>query len=142
VGVLVRVGVGAAVVGATVGVGATVVDAALAVAVAVAVGVALGASVVGAAVRTWTVRLGVGEVEGLALGVGDAVVPARRAKPPPNTRAINRSVMRPPATAARTRSIQRGPRLGGGMIFVVSGDMSTDLSAPSVPTSARRSLVG
>jgi hypothetical protein len=130
-------GVGVSVVGGLVvgdTLGAAVVGA------AVGVGVGLGASVVGAAVRIWTVGLGDADAEGLGLGDGDAVAPARRAKPPPNTRAINSNVMRPPATAARTRSIHRGPRLGGGMSFVVS-DM-TDLSAPRVPTSAHPSLVG
>ena len=120
---LVRGGVGAAVVGATVGVGvgAAVVVAAL----GVGLGVGLGASVVGAAVRIWTV--GLGDVEGdvLALGDGDgdADVPAKRERPPPRITPISRSVSRPPASAARIRSIQRGPRRGGGMIFVVS-DMS------------------
>jgi hypothetical protein len=131
------VGDGAAVVGAAVG--AVGVGAALAVALGVGLGldVGLGASVVGAAVRTWIVMLGDGEVEGL--GEGDAEVPAKREKPPPASTAISSSVRRPPASAARIRSIQRGPRRGGGMIFVVS-DMPC-LSAPRVPPCGRRALV-
>ena len=85
----------------------------------VGLGVALGACVVGAAVRIWTVALGVGDADELTLGDGELDVPAKRDRPPPSTTAIRRSVMRPPATAARIRSIQRGPR-DGGMILVVS----------------------
>jgi hypothetical protein len=129
------VGDGAAVGGAAVG--AVGVGAALAVALGVGVGLGLGVSVVGAAVRTWMVRLAGGEVEGL--GDGDAEVPAKREKPPPASTAISSSVRRPPASAARIRSIQRGPRRGGGMIFVVS-DMPC-LSAPRVPPCGRRALV-
>jgi hypothetical protein len=129
--------VGAAVVGATVGVavGTAVVGGVL--------GVGLGAAVVGATVRTWVVTEGEGDTDGVALGEGDgeAEAPARRERPPPSISAITTSMSRPPATAARIRSIHRGPRRGGGMIFVVS-DMTSELSAPSVPTSARRSLVG
>jgi hypothetical protein len=119
-GVFVLGGVGAAVVGAAVG--AAVVAAALGVAVGVGLGVALalGASVVGAAVRIWTVGLGDADADGLALGDGELVAPAKRDRPPPSITPISRSVTRPPATAARIRSIQRGPRRGGGMIFVVS----------------------
>ena len=113
---LVRGGVGAAVVGAAVGVtvGVAVVGAAL--------GVGLGASVVGAAVRIWTVGLGDTVADALALadGDGDADAPAKRDRPPPRITPISRSVRRPPASAARMRSIQRGPRRGGGMTFVVS----------------------
>jgi hypothetical protein len=129
------VGDGAAVGGAAVG--AVGVGAALAVALGVGLGVGLGVSVVGAAVRTWMVMLGDGEVDGL--GEGDAEVPAKREKPPPTSTAISSSVRRPPASAARIRSIQRGPRRGGGMIFVVS-DMPC-LSAPRVPPCGRRALV-
>lgn len=107
------VAVGAAVVGGAV-VGLAVVGA------AVCVAVGLGAALVGDAVRTWIVLLGEAEAEGLALGLGDAVAPARRDRPPPRRTPIRRIVSRAPATAARTRSIQRGPRRGGGMIFVVS----------------------
>ena len=104
--------------------------------VGVGLGVALGASVVGAAVRIWTVMVGDAETE--ALGDGEAVAPAKREKPPPNMTPISSTVTRPPATAARIRSIQRGPGRGGGMIFVVS-DMSRCV-APRVPrTSGRRS---
>ena len=112
-GVFVLGSVGAAV-------GAAVVAAALGVGLGVGLGVALGVCVVGAAVRIWTVALGDGDADGLALGDGELVVPANRDRPPPSTTAIRRSVMRPPATAARIRSIQRGPRRGGGMILVVS----------------------
>ena len=83
-------------------------------------GVALGASVVGAAVRIWTVGLGDADADGLTLGDGELDVPAKRDRPPPRSTPMSRSVTRPPATAARIRSIQRGPRRGGGMIFVVS----------------------
>ena len=118
------------------GVGAAVfVGAAVRVAVGATVGAAvvgaavdgLGAAVVGAAVRIW-VALGDGETEALALGDGDgdAVVPARRESPPPNSTAISRSVSSPPATAARIRSIQRGPRRGGGVTIRVVSDMPTD----------------
>jgi hypothetical protein len=130
---LVRGGVGAAVVGATV----TVAVGGAVVGGGVGVGEAVGAAVVGAAVRTWIVALGDADAEGLALGEGDAVVPARRDSPPPKTRAISRSIRRPPATAARMRSIHRGPRRGGGMIFVVS-DMPMSV-APRVPTARRSS---
>jgi hypothetical protein len=98
--------VGAAVVGAAV-VGATE-----------AVGDALGVALGGVAVRIWIV--GLGDAEALGEGDGEAVVPARRERPPPSRTPIKRSVRRPPATAARIRSIQRGPRRGGGMICVVS----------------------
>ena len=113
-------GVGAAVVGAAVG--AAVVAAALGVELAVGLGVAVGACVVGAELRIWTVGLGDADADadGLALGDGELVVPAKRDRPPPRITPMSRSVMRPPATAARIRSIQRGPRRGGGMIFVVS----------------------
>jgi len=116
--VLVRGGVGAAVVGAAVGgavVGRAVVGA------AVCVGDGLGAAVVGAAVRM-TVLLGDGDAE--ALGDGDAVAPAKRDSPPPKMTAISSSMSRPPATAARIRSIQRGPRRGGGAMICVVSDMS------------------
>ena len=111
-------GVGAAVVGGAVG--AAVVAAALGVGLGAGLGVALGAAVAGTAVRIWTVALGDGDADGLALGDGELEVPAKRDRPPPSTTPIRRSVMRPPATAARIRSIQRGPRRGGGMIVVVS----------------------
>lgn len=111
---MVRDGVGAAVVGATVGVtvGAAVVGATL--------GDGLGASVAGAAVRIWTVGLAEADADALALGDGEADAPAKRDRPPPRMTPIRRSVSRLPASAARIRSIQRGPRRGGGMIFVVS----------------------
>jgi hypothetical protein len=86
----------------------------------VGLGDALGVCVVGAAVRIWTVALGDADEDGLALGDGELVAPAKRDRPPPSTTPMSRSVTRPPATAARIRSIQRGPRRGGGMIFVVS----------------------
>jgi len=104
--------VGTAVVGATVGV------AVVGAGVGVGLGVVLGASVVGAAVRIWTVMVGDAETE--ALGDGEAVAPAKRERPPPNMTPISSRVTRPPATAARIRSIQRGPCRGGGMILVVS----------------------
>ena len=117
-GVFVLGGVGGAVVAAAVG--AAVVGAALGVGLGVGLGVALGVCAVGAAVRIWTVALGDGDADGLALGDGELDVPAKRDRPPPSTSAISKSVTRPPATAARIRSIQRGPRRDGGMIFVVS----------------------
>jgi hypothetical protein len=86
----------------------------------VGLGDGLGACVVGAAVRIWTVGLGDRDADGLTLGDGELNVPAKRDRPPPSITPMSRSVTRPPATAARIRSIQRGPRLGGGMIFVVS----------------------
>ena len=120
---LVRGGVGAAVfVGAAVGVAVGAVVGAAVVGAAVD---GLGAAVVGAAVRIWIVALGETETEALALGDGDAVVPARRASPPPKTTPISSSVSRPPATAARMRSIQRGPRRGGGVTIRVVSDMPT-----------------
>lgn len=96
------------------------VRAALGVVVGVGLGVALGVCVVGTALRIWTVGLGDADVDGLALGDGELVVPAKRDRPPPSSTPMSRRVTRPPATAARIRSIQRGPRRGGGMIFVVS----------------------
>jgi hypothetical protein len=130
----VRVGVGAAVVGAAVGVtvGAAVVGAAL----GVGLGVGLGVSVAGTAVRIWIVGLGEADADELALGEGDADVPPKRERPPPRITPISRSVSRPPATAARIRSIQRGPRRGGGMIFVVS-DIERSLRHPACRTSPR-----
>lgn len=125
---LVRGGVGAAVVRA--GVGAAVVAAA----VGVGLGVALGGSVVGAAVRSWIVMLGDAGA-GLALGEGELELPAKRDSPPPRSTPMSRSVRRPPATADRIRSIQRGPRRGGGMIFVVS-DMGALFRTRRAGTSA------
>ena len=118
VGVFVLGGVGAGVVGTAVG--AAVVAAGLRVGLGEGLGVALGASVVGAAVRIWTVGLGDADADGLTLGDGELDVPAKRDRPPPRSTPMSRSVTRPPATAARIRSIQRGPRRGGGMILVVS----------------------
>jgi hypothetical protein len=135
--VFVRAGVVVAVVeGAAVGatVGAAVVDAAL--------GVGLGASVDGAAVRIWTVGLGDVDADALALGdgVGELEVPAKRASPPPRITPMRRSVRSPPASAARMRSMTRGPRRGGGMIFVVSDDITGFFRTWRAGTSARRSL--
>ena len=125
---LVRGGVGAAVfVGAAVGVAVgAVVGAVVGAAVVGAAVDGLGAAVAGAAVRIWIVALGETETEALALGDGDAVVPARRASPPPKSTPMSSSVSRPPATAARMRSIQRGPRRGGGVTIRVVSDMPTD----------------
>lgn len=125
--VFVGAGVGVAV-GATVG--AAVVGAAVD---------GLGAAVVGAAVRIWLVGLGDGDADALGETVGDEVAPASRAKPPPSTTPINKSVRRPPATAARMRSTQRAPRRGGGTILVVS-DMSSVCRTPHA-ADAKRSVV-
>ena len=125
----VRGGVGAAVfVGAAVAVavGAVVGAAVVGAAVVGAAVDGLGAAVDGAAVRIWIVELGDAETDALALGDGDAVVPARRVSPPPRSTPISRSVSRPPATAARMRSIQRGPRRGGGVTIRVVSDMPTN----------------
>jgi hypothetical protein len=110
-------GVGAAVVGAALGVRLGV---GLGLGLGLGLGVALGASVVGVAVRIWTVRLGEAEADGLGDGAGEDDAPAKRDRPPPSSTPMRRSVRRPPATAAKIRSIQRGPRRGGGTIFVVS----------------------